>query len=239
MKIGVIGAMDEEIAHFTKHLTIENKHTLAGNTFVEAVAGYCEIVLAKTGVGKVNAAITAQKMLDYFEVDLLLFTGVAGACDPSLEIGDIVVSTDCQHHDIDASPLGFPKGTIPMFHGPSIFPADPEWQKRVLQAAEEAVNTKVIPGRIVSGEVFVADKQEVEMLHRTFDAACVEMEGAAVAQTAWLHSTPFVIIRSISDKANGEAPASFQQWLYEAAERSAALVLETIHIYNKEIRESR
>ncbi|SDN54448.1 5'-methylthioadenosine/adenosylhomocysteine nucleosidase [Alkalicoccus daliensis] len=228
MKIGIIGAMEEEIAHFTHLFTIEEKFTLGKNKYGEGKYGFCEVVLTKAGVGKINAAAAAQKMIDVFHVDLILFTGVAGAANPGYEIGDVVISTVCQQHDIDASPLGFPRGTIPMFEGPSEFAADPAWKSILKEAAEEAGDVNVHEGKVVSGDQFVADKKAVQYIRDTFDADCVEMEGAAVAQIAWMHDVPYVVLRTISDKANGEAPQMFQQWLYEAAERSADIVTRAI-----------
>ncbi|WP_147805255.1 5'-methylthioadenosine/adenosylhomocysteine nucleosidase [Alkalicoccus halolimnae] len=231
MKVGIIGAMEEEIAHFTHLFTIEEKYVLAKNHYFTGNFGSCEIVLTKAGVGKVNAAAAAQKVIDYFNVDAILFTGVAGAANPDYEVGDVVISDVCQHHDIDASPLGFSKGIIPMFNGPSLFFADEKWRAIVKEAAEELEGINVFEGKIMSGEQFIADKTEVEKLRSLFGADCVEMEGAAVAQIAWMHDVPFVIIRSISDKANGEAPVSFQKWLYETAERSAAIVTSSLKKY--------
>jgi adenosylhomocysteine nucleosidase len=233
MKIGIIGAMEEEIAYFSHLFNIEEKHTLAKTKYFEGCYGVCSVVLTKAGVGKVNAAAAAQKMIDVFNVDVILFTGVAGAADPDLEIGDIVVSSTCQYHDIDASPLGFPKGIIPMFDGPSIFHADPLWRSFVTEAAREIDGINVKEGKVVSGEKFIADKEEVDQLRTLFEADCVEMEGAALAHISWMHDVPFVVIRSISDKANGDAPKSFQQWVYETAERSAFIVTNAIRNYMK------
>lgn len=231
MRVGIIGAMEEEIAHFTHMFTIVDKYITGKNQYVEGKYGLCDVVLTKAGVGKVNAAVAAQKMIDLFHVDVILFTGVAGAVNPAYEIGDVVISTACQQHDIDASPLGFPRGTIPMFDGPSIFEADPYWSEIIMEAAEELHDGKVHKGKVVSGDQFVADTVSVQNLRKNFNADCVEMEGAAVAQVAWMHDIPFVVLRAISDKANGEAPAAFQQWLYETAEKSAGIVTQSIRKY--------
>lgn len=231
MRVGIIGAMEEEIAHFTHKFTIVEKFTLGKNQYVEGKYGLCDVFLTKAGVGKVNAAVAAQKMIDIFHVDVILFTGVAGAVNPAYEIGDVVISTSCQQHDIDASPLGFPRGTIPMFDGPSVFEADPYWRNIIKEAALELEGGKVHEGKVVSGDQFVADTAAVERLQSIFQADCVEMEGAAAAHVAWMHDTPFVVLRAISDKANGEAPVSFQQWLYETAERSAEIITLSIRKY--------
>ncbi|MFC4737575.1 5'-methylthioadenosine/adenosylhomocysteine nucleosidase [Bacillus daqingensis] len=239
MKIGLIGAMEEEIAHFMHLLTVEEKYQLAKNTYAVGKFGMCDVVLTKAGVGKVNAAAAAQKMIDVFEVDVLLFTGVAGAANPDYEIGDVVISTSCQQHDIEAEALGFPRGTIPMSDTPADIPADESWQQRLLEAANELEDdVNVYAGKVVSGDQFIADKDKVADLRQTFQADCVEMEGAAVAQIAWMHDVPFVILRSMSDKANGEAPEAFQKWVYETAERSAAIISSALTRLSSEISSS-
>ncbi|QKS72077.1 5'-methylthioadenosine/adenosylhomocysteine nucleosidase [Paenalkalicoccus suaedae] len=222
--IGIIGAMDEEIAHFKGKLANQSEETIAGLTFLQGEWQGRNVVITKCGVGKVNASIATQKLIDRYHVSEILFTGVAGACNPSLNIGDMVISSVCQQHDIDASPLGFPKGTIPMFDGPSIFEADTKLVERVSSIASGVTDTNVIVGKVVSGDQFIASRETVEELHNDFGADCVEMEGAAVAQVAFVHNVPFVILRSISDKANGDAPADFTSWVTESAKRAALIV---------------
>lgn len=226
MNYGIIGAMDEEIEYFKEvvsHYKEEKYHSL---TFYKGEWYGHSIVFCKSGVGKVNAALTTQLLIDRYQVESLIFTGVAGAIDESLNIGDVVISSECQEHDIDATSYGVPRGIIPMYDGPSIFPAS----KKLIEEVNNAANSldefqgKVLVGKIVSGDKFVANKDEVDELRELFQASCVEMEGAAVAHVANVNQIPYIIIRSISDKANGEAAESFDQFVKSAAQVSAAIV---------------
>jgi adenosylhomocysteine nucleosidase len=226
MTIGIIGAMEEEIAYFQRAMTdfIEEKkgyHTFYCGTWEDE-----KVVIVKCVIGKVNAAMTVQKMIDYYHVKKIIFTGVAGATNPVLEIGDVIVSTSCQQHDLDASALGFKKGTIPMYEGTSDFPSDDKLIEVAFNSAKKVLTKgeRVFKGKIVSGDQFIADQNQVKMLLETFDADCVEMEGAAVAQVAHFNDIPFVVVRSISDKANGEASRSFEIFMKESAKTSSIIV---------------
>ncbi|MBU9714677.1 5'-methylthioadenosine/adenosylhomocysteine nucleosidase [Bacillus tamaricis] len=226
MKVGIIGAMNEEIAFFKKamaDLEVVQKGLL---TFYSGTSYGHDVVITKSGVGKVNGAIAAQMLIDLFDIEALIFTGVAGGVKEELDVEDIVISTSCQQHDIDASPLGFERGTIPMFEGTSDFPADEHLVNIAYQAAIHTMNkeSKVLKGKIISGDQFIADKNVVKELGDTFGGICVEMEGAAVAQVAHFNAIPYVIIRSISDKANGEAPVSFETFVERAAQTSSKIV---------------
>ncbi|MFC0187849.1 5'-methylthioadenosine/adenosylhomocysteine nucleosidase [Fictibacillus aquaticus] len=223
MRIGVIGAMDEEIAFMKEKLDVYGESTQAKIKFYEGTYENKEVVLCKSGVGKVNAAVTTQLLIDRFKVTHIIFTGVAGALHPQLEVGDIVISTSLMQHDIDASALSphFKQGTIPMFEHESEFNASKELVLLAEKAAEQLNGPKVRKGKILSGDQFIADRSIVEKYHAAFSGDCIEMEGSAVAQTCFLNDVPFVVIRSISDKANGEAPASFTEFTKLAAERSS------------------
>ncbi|WP_078555517.1 5'-methylthioadenosine/adenosylhomocysteine nucleosidase [Bacillus alkalicellulosilyticus] len=223
MKIGIIGAMDEEIALLKEEMIISHEVVYAQITFYEGTYQGRNIVLCKSGVGKVNASITTQLLIDKFLVDNIIFTGVAGALDPDLNVGDVVISTSAMQHDIDASPLGFKKGEIPMFHRSSEFIAD-EQLVTLAEKAAAVIKGKTKRGKILSGDQFIADHHLVLSLHEQFQGTCVEMEGAAVAQVAALNEIPFVIIRSISDKANHEAQMSFEEFTVLASTQSHAMV---------------
>ncbi|WP_349773994.1 5'-methylthioadenosine/adenosylhomocysteine nucleosidase [Fictibacillus phosphorivorans] len=226
LRIGIIGAMDEEIVYMKEAIDIYGESTFAQNKFYEGTHHNKEVVLCKSGVGKVNAAITTQILIDRFQVTHILFTGVAGALDPVLEVGDIVISSSAMQHDIDASSLSpdFPKGTIPMFAFDSEFKADEKLIKLAERAAESLSGPQVKVGKVLSGDQFIADRDLVEYFGAAFNGTCIEMEGSAVAQACFLNEVPFVIIRSISDKANGEAPASFGEFTTLAAKRSSDMV---------------
>ncbi|EIT85484.1 5'-methylthioadenosine/S-adenosylhomocysteine nucleosidase [Fictibacillus macauensis ZFHKF-1] len=230
MRIGIIGAMDEEI-HSMKHVfDFYGQCLYAQTTFYEGTYFDQEVVLCKSGVGKVNAAIAAQLLVDRFQVTHIIFTGVAGAVDPSLDIGDIVISTSAIQHDMDASKLSaqYPQGTIPMFDHPSDFIANEHLIQLADDAAQSLGDVAVVRGRILSGDQFIADGELVATYHEQFQGSCIEMEGAAVAQVCYLNEIPFVIVRSISDKANSEATVNFTEFTKLAAQRSSHIVEEMI-----------
>jgi len=224
MKIGIIGAMDEEIQLFKENIEIKEEVIKATITFYVGMFEGKEVVICKSGVGKVNAAITTQLLVDQFAVSQIIFTGVAGAVDPKLDIGDIVISTSAIQHDLDASALGFKVGEVPMFNYPSDFPASEDLVQLAEQAANSLHDVKVIKGRILSGDQFIADYEKVKELDKLFDGKCVEMEGASVAHVAMLNNVPYVVIRSMSDKANGDANMNFAEFTKLASDRSFSIV---------------
>lgn len=224
MTIGIIGAMDEEIVHFKKVMEDITMKKKAGITFYEGSLHGKKIVVCKCGVGKVNASICTQILIDTFHAKHIIFTGVAGAVDPLLNIGDIVISTDAMYHDMDATPLGFKKGEIP-FTDVSIFPADEFLRSLAYRVSKEMTDGYQVKfGRILSGDQFIADRTKVNELYETFHGTCTEMEGAAVAHVCYLNEVPFVIIRSISDKADGSADVNFQQFVKLASLHSYKIV---------------
>ncbi|MDQ1913131.1 5'-methylthioadenosine/adenosylhomocysteine nucleosidase [Paenibacillus sp. GD4] len=222
-KIGVIGAMKEEIELFHQHMQDVKETTRAKVTFFEGTFLGKSIVLCKSGVGKVNAAVTTQVLVDTFGVDAVVFTGVAGAVDPGLNVGDIVVSNECLQHDMDVTALGFPRGTIP-YEETSTFVADEQLRKLALQVSKELFGDRVKEGRVLSGDQFIASRETVGKLYSELQGTCTEMEGAAVAQVCSMNGTPFVIIRSMSDKADGSAHVNFAEFTVQASENSYRIV---------------
>lgn len=218
-----MGAMDEEIRHYKDALLAPEPVEKAGTTFYTGSWAGRPVVLCKSGVGKVNAAIAAQTLISEFGVGEIIFTGVAGALDPGLDIGDIVVSTDCRYHDMDATPLGFPRGDIP-FSPESVFPAEPGLVARALEAARAAHGGKVVAGRILSGDQFIGDPEAARRLREQFGGACVEMEGAAVAHVCRRNGVPFVVIRAMSDRADGSAPDDFAAFIRDASRKTFGIV---------------
>jgi len=223
-RIGIIGAMQEEVEKFRENMTVQEHRSVAGIAFYVGTFEGREAVVCQCGVGKVNAAMCTQILIDHFDVEKIIFTGVAGALDPTLDIGDIVISTDCIQHDMDVRPLGFARGMIP-FMDQYIFIADGELVELALRAAQEVSEGKqVIQGRILSGDQFVADLDTVSNLYLELGGACVEMEGAAVAQVCSLNAVPFVIIRSMSDRADKSADVNFREFVGIASEYSYRIV---------------
>lgn len=226
--IGLMGAMDEEIALLLEQVERQNTVVFAGINFVTGLFHGKEVVVCKSGVGKVNAAATTQVLVDRFEVDTILFTGVAGAVHPELNIGDIVISSSCQQHDMDVTPLGFARGIIP-YQDVSNFPAD----RRLIRLAEEACSklcsdNNFIVGKVLSGDQFISNHDYVRELHETMEGACVEMEGAAVAQVCHMNQIPYVILRSMSDKADGTADVNFAEFTVLAARHSFEIINEMV-----------
>ncbi len=222
--IGIIGAMDEEIELLLKAAQPIEEIQVAGLRYFQGSLFGKRVVICKSGVGKVNAAITTQVLIDRFHTKTVLFTGVAGAVHPELNIGDIVISTACMHHDMDVTALGFAPGVIP-FQETSQFAADPKLMQLAERVCEEHFPGRYQTGLILSGDQFIASRDKVRELYETFEgAACTEMEGAAVAQACFINQVPFVVIRSMSDKADGSAHVNFAEFTVEASEHSYRIV---------------
>ncbi|MFF2093555.1 5'-methylthioadenosine/adenosylhomocysteine nucleosidase [Paenibacillus sp. NPDC058174] len=225
-KIGIIGAMAEEIELLHQHVEAANQFVKAGITYYEGSLHGKSVIYCKSGVGKVNAAVCTQILLD-LGADCVLFTGVAGAVDPKLEIGDIVVSSSCIQHDMDCSPLGFARGVIP-YHERSEFVADERLVKLAADAASKLFSGRSLTGKVLSGDQFIASREAVQQLHEIFQGACAEMEGASVAQVCDLNEVPFVIIRSMSDKADGSAHVNFPEFTVKASNHSYQIIHEML-----------
>ena len=231
-KIGIIGAMDEEIASLLRLMEDVRSHTHYQITYYEGRLEGTPVVLCKSGVGKVNAALCTQVLIDRFQVQAIVFTGVAGALDPKLEIGDIVVSTECQEHDVDVSALGFAKGIIP-YQEVSVYPADSKWIGWAVKAGETLEGVQVIQGKVLSGDQFISDLGKVKELRGQMEGACVEMEGAAVAIVSHLAGIPYVVIRSMSDRADHSANVNFTEFTQLAAKRSSEMVCRMLSLRNR------
>jgi len=229
MRIGIIGAMDEEIELFQEGMGHLQQQEMASIRFYEGEMNGKAVVLCKSGIGKVNAAVTTQILIDKFDVEQIIFTGVAGALHPDLDIGDIVISTAAQQHDVDVTPLGYEKAIIPDQER-SIFLANEELITLAKKASQEVNEGKVVTGLILSGDQFIADRVQVQSLHEELHGLCTEMEGAAVAQVCDMNQVPFVIIRSMSDKADGSAHVNFVQFTKLASKRSYQIVDKMLHM---------
>lgn len=222
--IGIIGAMEDEVAELKKSMDIEETVEIASLSFCRGKLSGKEAVVVRSGIGKVNAAVCAQILADRFDVDVIINTGIAGSLDADIDIGDIVISTDAVEHDMDASIFGDPIGQIPRMDTFS-FPAD----ERLVKLAKE-VNEKANPdihtwtGRVVSGDQFVSSAEKKEELVRLFNGKCTEMEGAAIAHAAYLNHISCVIIRAISDKADNSATMDYPAFEAAAIRHSVRLI---------------
>ncbi len=223
-KIGIIGAMDVEVEGLKKAAQVTREKELAGMRFCEGRLGEKQVVIVKCGMGKVNAGVCAQLLISIFGVTHVINTGVAGSLDDALDIGDIVVSTDAVQHDFDVSPIGYARGEIP-YTGLYAFPADEDLREKALGAVREAApQVHAVPGRICSGDQFIASQTQKQAIVSAFGGKCCEMEGAAIAQVCWLNHVPFVILRAVSDKADDSAGIPFAQFEAQAAEISQNVV---------------
>ena len=222
---GIIGAMESEITVIRDAMADVRLTTIAGMEFAEGTISGTRAVVVQCGVGKVNAGICAQTLINCFGVDRIINTGVAGSLTEELSINDFVVSVDAVQHDYDVSAIGFRKGEIP-YTGMVAFPADEQLRSRAVEAVRRAAPaSKVLEGRVCSGDQFIAGAEQIERITSEFGGLCAEMEGAAIAQVCYLNATPFVIIRAISDGSDGMAFEEFQE---EAAHECAGAVLTMV-----------
>ena len=224
MMIGIIGAMEEEVAVLKEEMSIEETLEYASMQFCKGTLCGKEVVIVRSGIGKVNAALCAQVLVDKFGVDVIMNTGIAGSLDAAIDIGDMVISTDLVEHDMDATAFGYPLGQIPRMET-FAFPADAALVEKAVAANREAnPEIQTFTGRIVSGDEFVASQEVKDKLVTVFQGRCTEMEGAAIAHAAYLNQVPCVIIRAISDKADNSAEMDYPTFEKLAIERSVKLV---------------
>ncbi len=216
--------MDDEVNTLKDAANIKKTTTVAGMEFCEGRLGNKDVVIVMCGVGKVNAGICANTLINDFGCTKVINTGVAGSLDNAIDIGDIVVSEDTVQHDFTAEAVGFAKGEIP-YTGLYAFPADDELRAAAVKAANEAApEIKVFEGRVCSGDQFISTREQKDTITGNFGGMCCEMEGAAIGQVCYLNETPFVVIRAISDKADGSQEIEYETFEKEAAERCASIL---------------
>ncbi len=232
-KIGIIGAMEVEVNFLRGLMGAESKKTEGGGiTFEEGKIHGVEVVLVRSGVGKVNAALCAQRLAIQFGCTNIINTGIAGAMAHGLGVMDFVVSTDAVYHDMDATGFGYKLGQIPQMSIFS-FEADKhmiEAAKKAFTASEVVQGHKFIEGRIATGDQFISDKEVKEKINSNFQPACVEMEGAAIAHACYLNKVPFVILRCMSDMADDLSSNGYDFNEGVAAEMSARVVEKMIQL---------
>ena len=223
--LGIIGAMDEEVREIKNALKDVTVETAAGMEFYRGKINEKEVVAVRSGIGKVNAAVCSQILVDKFGAEAIVNTGIAGSLKAEIDIGDIVLSSDSVQHDMDATGFGYPIGQIPRMET-FAFPAD----QKLLKLAEKCCNQvnpdiKTFVGRVVSGDQFISDKEKKQQLIDNFDGFCTEMEGAAIAQVCYLNHIGCLIIRAISDKADDSATVDYPAFEAKAIEHSVKLLL--------------
>ncbi|MBQ8621084.1 MAG: 5'-methylthioadenosine/adenosylhomocysteine nucleosidase [Oscillospiraceae bacterium] len=224
-KLGIIGAMQVEVEILLGRMENQTSRTIAGSTFYEGTLEGLSAVVVQCGVGKVNAALCTQILCDCFGVTHLVNTGIAGSLCADLDIGDLVVSTDAMYHDFDCVHFGYPYGKVPGMDVIS-FPADEKMIAYAFAAAESVNPGHTKRGRIASGDQFVADKATKEKIIANTQGLCTEMEGTAIAQTAYRNQLPFVILRAISDKADDSAEMDYPTFERIAAHRCAQVTCD-------------
>ena len=220
MKLGIIGAMDVEVATLKEKMENMCVSNHAGSDYCEGILEGVPAVVVQCGVGKVNAAICAQILINLYGVTHIVNTGIAGSLCADLDIGDLVISRDAIHHDFDLRFWDRPIGQVPGMDV-TAFPADAMLMDAAFAAAEAENSGHTKLGRVASGDQFICSKQQKETIIANTGALCAEMEGASIAHTAYRNGIPFVIIRAISDKADDSADMDYPTFEAIAAQRCA------------------
>lgn len=227
MTVAIIGAMEEEVTLLRDKIEEKITETIAGCEFTIGKMDGEEVILLRSGIGKVNAAMSTSILLEKYKPDYVVNTGSAGGYNPDLNVGDVVISSEVRHHDVDVTAFGYEYGQVPQL--PAAFEAESKLVKIAEEAAKEIDGIQVVKGLIATGDSFMNDPKRVEYIQDKFtDLQAVEMEAAAIAQVAHRFGTPFVIIRSLSDIAGKESDVSFEQFLDKAALHSATLVMKIV-----------
>ena len=220
MKLGIVGAMDVEVATLKEAMENKVEKTVAGSVYCEGTLEKLPVVIVQCGIGKVNAAMCAQVLCDCFGVTHIVNTGIAGSLNAKLDIGDFVISDRAMYHDFDVSVLGYPVGQVPGLDVRA-FPADRLLMEMAFKAADSLCPSHVQIGTIASGDQFVCSKEQKQAIIKNTGGLCTEMEGAAIAHTAWKNGVPYVVIRAISDKADDSAEMDYPTFEAIAAKRCA------------------
>jgi adenosylhomocysteine nucleosidase len=228
--VGVVAAMETEISAIKQAEEISKTDVVAGLDFCVGKVGEQDVVVVQCGMGKVNAALATQILIEKYGVGAIINIGCAGGLNDSLNIGDFVISTEVVQHDYDVSAIGYKKGEVP-YSGKISFEAD----ENLISIAEQAISTvnsdrQIIKGRICSGDQFICTTEQKETIIKNFGGECAEMEGAAVGQVAYMNEVPFVIIRAMSDSANN--PDDFTKYVDQVTEEGANVVLEMLKHIN-------
>lgn len=228
MKAGIIGAMEPEVAILKEKLSSCETITHAGYNFYQGQIDNNDVIIVQSGIGKVAAALATAILIDKFQPDYVVNTGSAGGFDPSLKVGDIVVSSEVRYHDVDVTAFGYEIGQLPS--NPAAFIPHPTLVNAAQVGIEELTNINAILGLITTGDTFMTKADDIAKARTNFPTmAAVEMEGAAIAHTCHQFNVPFVIVRSLSDIAGIESPTSFDEYLETASVNSSQLVINILN----------
>ena len=223
--LGIIGAMDEEVARLKEMISGLHIVQRAGMEFYKGQISEKDVVVVKCGVGKVNAAMCTQSMIDLFSVDAIINTGIAGSLDADIDIGDIVIATDTVEHDMDVAALGYAPGIIPDTET-SVFKTDTELLETAQASVEAAkLDVKVFTGRVVSGDQFISSREKKKWLVSEFG-------GASIGHVAVLNRVPYLVVRAISDKADDSAEMDYPTFAARAIDNSVRLMTEIINRFD-------
>ncbi|MBT1444480.1 5'-methylthioadenosine/S-adenosylhomocysteine nucleosidase [Shewanella sp. JM162201] len=227
MKIGIIGAMEPEVAHLISSLSGARTSKIAGIEFTEGELHGKQVIVTRSGIGKVAAALATTLLIDKFAPDYVINTGSAGGFVDSLTIGDVVIGNEVRYHDVDVTAFGYEIGQ--MAQQPAAFKSHPALITAAKAAVAKLGEVKTIEGLICTGDSFICDPVRTARMRADFPtmAAC-EMEGAAIAQVCHQFGTAFVVIRSLSDNANNDSPVDFGEYLVKAGHHSALMVMALI-----------
>ena len=227
--IGIIGAMNDEVQGLKDIMKKKKVVEKAGMEFCSGELGGKDVIVVKCGIGKVNASICAQILVDDYNIDALINVGVAGSLNKDIDVCDIVISKKAIQHDFSTGDTdNYEVGEIPEM-GTKYFYADDLLIEKATRCAQRLnLGIKVFEGIVATGDQFINDEEKKDYLVEEFGADCCEMEGASIAQVAHLNDVPFVILRSISDKADGDAVMSFDKFMEIAANNSMLLVMAMV-----------
>lgn len=218
--IGIIVATPEELKELKNIMTESKEYKIFNLDFYKGKINNKNYVLVQCGVGKVNAARTTQILIDKFDIESVINVGVAGGLEEDINIGDIVIGEKLVQHDFDITAFGHEKGYITEIG--KIFESDKSLIEKCKKIKIE--NLKIIVGTIASGDIFCTDTKMKEKIKNKFNSSCVEMEGAAIAQTAYLCNVPFLVIRAISDIPNGKNKMDYEEFAEKAAKNCAKFI---------------
>lgn len=233
-KIGVIFAMKEELDEVLKQVDIKNEFNIFGLDFYSVVFKDTECILVECGVGKVNAARTTQIMIDVMKVDYIINVGVAGGVSNSLKVCDIVIGEKLVQHDFDITAFDHAKGYIPNV---GVYLNSDEYLLRIAEKEKESFNeANFHKGVIASGDIFCTSEKMSKKINEKFNALCVDMEGASIAQVAYLSGVPFLVVRSISDIPNNNNKITYEEFLEESSKMVAKFLLSMIEKISLDIK---
>lgn len=228
MKIGIIGAMEIEVAELKQLMNNISTEKISGITYYKGQINEKDVVVAKSGVGKVNSAVCTQTMILKYSPDVIINTGVAGSLDTRLNIADLVISDYVIQHDMDTSALGDPFGYISGLNIIKI-PSTKHIIDKIKTSAKAIEDTNVFVGTIASGDQFISTNEQKKFITTNFNALCAEMEGASIGHVCYMNNVDFCIVRAISDNANGDAHIDFSSFVQIAVKKTTQLILNFLN----------